>query len=519
MQSVDNTELLLLTDYPDGVVLCDSSGIVLFFNATATAYFCNSPLVIGQTFCLNDFSRSCFEYSADNKTFEIKTAKIEWHGKNCVILSVRDITQRITAEQKAEVVLSDLQFALASEKVLLEELDKKNKELIELSITDGLTGLYNHRFIQERFEFEFKRVKRYGGNLSCMMIDIDFFKRLNDTYGHQCGDYVLREISAVLKDGSRDVDICGRYGGEEFLIVTNVTIPYTMMYASKLHAAIENKEFEFDGKQFRVTVSIGIADFRPGMKNHHELIERADIALYEAKDNGRNMIRIWKEHAGVDANAVDHYSAQELKKKFILLSDQMRGTYMEYTNALVKAVDAKDSFTKEHSQNVSACAVEIAVAMKLPEADIEVIKYAGLLHDVGKIAINQDVLCKTESLTDEEFALLKKHPVIGVNILKDIRFLEREIPLILHHHERFDGKGYPHGLKGREIPLGARILAVADAYDAMTSGRGYKDKIPLTKVIDEFEKGSGTQFSPEIVEVFVGLIKDKKLNPVGLEQP
>jgi diguanylate cyclase (GGDEF)-like protein/PAS domain S-box-containing protein/putative nucleotidyltransferase with HDIG domain len=423
--------------------------------------------------------------------------------------SQTDMTERKEAEQKLAAAMNDLKFALASEKVLLDELDKKNKELIELSITDGLTGLYNHRFIQERFEFEFKRVKRYGGDLSCMMIDIDHFKTLNDTYGHQCGDYVLRELSMLFRRHSREVDICGRYGGEEFLILTNVSLEFTMQFANKLHAAIEKRGFSFEGKEFRVTVSIGVADFRPSMKDRHELIEHADLALYQAKEDGRNLIRIWKEKMGADEEEVDHFSAQELKKKFVLLSDQMRGTYMEYTNALVKAVDAKDPFTKEHSQNVSACAVEIARALGLAENEAEIIKYAGLLHDVGKIAVSQDILVKKEPLTNEEFDLLKKHPVIGVNILKDIRFLEKEIPIILHHHERWDGKGYPHGLKGREIPLGARIMAVADAFDAMLSGRGYKDKVSLSRVIAELKRGSGTQFAPEIVDVFVALLEKR----------
>ncbi len=424
--------------------------------------------------------------------------------------SQTDITERKLAEQQLAAAMGDLKFALASEKVLLDELDKKNKELIELSITDGLTGLYNHRFIQERFEFEFKRVKRYGGNLTCLMIDIDHFKMLNDTYGHQCGDQVLRELSEILRRLSREVDICGRYGGEEFLILTNVSLEFTMQYATKLHTAIDNHAFKFGDNKLHVTVSIGLADFRPGMKDRHELIDRADMALYQAKEDGRNLIRIWKENADGGEISVDHFSAQQLKKEFVHLSNQMRSTYMEYTNALVKAVDAKDPFTKEHSQNVSSTAVEIAAGMGLPDSDVEVIKYAGLLHDVGKIAVSQEILVKKEPLTHEEYDLLKKHPVIGVNILKDIRFLEKEIPLILHHHERFDGKGYPHGLKGREIPVGARIIAVADAYDAMTSGRGYKDKVSIGKTVAELKRGSGTQFAPDVVEVFIKMLEKKE---------
>ena len=432
-------------------------------------------------------------------------------GKACRIAgSQSDITLRKAAEKQLEDALSDLKFALASEKVLLDELDKKNKELIELSITDGLTGLYNHRFIQERFEFEFKRIKRYGGHLACMMIDIDHFKAINDTYGHQFGDLVLREIANVIQSKSREVDICGRYGGEEFMIITNVVLEYAMTFATKIHAAIDQHAFLAENKPVHVTVSIGVADYREDLKTRHELIEHADQALYQAKEDGRNLIRIWKERSGQDEPSIDHISVQELKTKFLSLSQQVRASYMEYTNALVKAVDAKDPFTKEHSQNVSMYAVEIAQAFNLPEREVEIIKYAGLLHDIGKISIAQEILLKTDPLTAEEYKILQKHPVVGVTIVKDIKFLEKEIPIILHHHERFDGKGYPQGLMGREIPLGARIVAVADAFDAMTSGRGYKAKLSVDEAVEELKQGSGSQFVPEIVETFVRIVNDKK---------
>ena len=352
-------------------------------------------------------------------------------GKACRIAGFQsDITQRKIAENRLEGALDDLKFALASEKVLLDELDKRNKELIELSLTDGLTGLYNHRFIQERFEFEFKRIKRYGGHLSCLMIDIDHFKSVNDSYGHQFGDYVLREIAKIIQSKSREVDICARYGGEEFMIITNVVLEYAMLFATKLHAAIERHEFSFDGKTARVTVSIGLADYRDDLKSRHELIEHADEALYQAKEDGRNLIRIWKERPGQTEIAIDHISVQELKTKFVSLSHQMRASYMEYTNALIKAVDAKDPFTREHSHNVMRYAVAIAQASGLPQQDVEIIKYASLLHDIGKIAVPQEILLKTDPLTDEEHRILKKNPVVGVTIVKDIKFFEKEIPII-----------------------------------------------------------------------------------------
>jgi len=421
--------------------------------------------------------------------------------------SQSDITQRKLAEKQLEDALSDLQFALASEKVLLDELDKRNKELIELSLSDGLTGLYNHRFIQERFEFEFKRIKRYGGQLSCMMIDIDHFKTVNDTYGHQFGDFILREIAKIIQAKSREVDICARYGGEEFMIITNVVLEYAMKFATKLHAAVEQQVFSFDGKTAHITVSIGLADYRDDIKSRQELIEHADEALYKAKEDGRNLIRIWKERSGHTEIAIDHISVEHLKTKFVSLSQRMRASYMEYTNALIMAVDAKDPFTKEHSHNVMRYAVSIAQSMGLPQQECEIIQYASLLHDIGKIAVPQEILLKTDPLSAEEFRILQKHPVVGVTILKEIKFLEKEIPIILHHHERFDGKGYPQGLMGREIPIGARMVAVADAYDAMTSGRGYREKLSIPSALEELKRGSGSQFAPEIVDVFIGIIR------------
>jgi diguanylate cyclase (GGDEF)-like protein/putative nucleotidyltransferase with HDIG domain len=512
----DQARLLnLVISNADGMLIIDSHSTVRFANPAAEAIFEQKPgQFVGHVFDFPFSTSQTTEHSVvrsngEKFVIEIRTVVTPWDDGKAFLLSLRDITLRKAAEMQLESTMSDLKFALASEKVLLDELDKRNQELIELSITDGLTGLYNHRFIQERFEFEFKRIKRYGGHLSCMMIDIDHFKSINDTYGHQFGDYVLREIGGIIIHKSREVDICARYGGEEFMIITNVILEYAMKFATKLHAAVENHKFLYDDKIVRVTVSIGIADYSEDMKTRHELIAHADEAMYRAKGDGRNLIRIWKDNSGKSDASIDHFSVQELKGKLSSLSQQMRASYMEYTNALVMAIDAKDPYTKEHSQNVTNFAVAIAKALGLPEKEIEIIKYASLLHDIGKISISQDILSKTTPLTSDEYSLLKKHPVVGVTILKDIKFLEKEIPIILHHHERFDGKGYPQGLMGREIPLGARIVAVADAFDAMTSGRGYKDKLTQASAIEELKAGSGSQFAPDIVESFVRLLENK----------
>jgi diguanylate cyclase (GGDEF)-like protein/PAS domain S-box-containing protein/putative nucleotidyltransferase with HDIG domain len=421
--------------------------------------------------------------------------------------SKTDITERKEAEKNLKQALSELEFALASEKVLLDELDRKNKELVELSITDGLTSLFNHRFLQERFDFEFKRAKRYGIALSCMLIDIDHFKTVNDRYGHQFGDLVLREIAMILRTRSREVDICGRYGGEEFMIITNQPLEGAVSYATKLHTSIENHVFSLGDHSIHVTVSIGVADYHSDIRTKQEMIERADNALYQAKEDGRNLIRVWKEQEQQDDRSLDKGGISELKAKVDDLSSKMRAMYVESTYALLRAVDTKDHYTQEHSQNVSNYSVSIAEEMGLHLEEIEVVKYAGLLHDIGRIGIDESILVKTDALTQKEYEALKKHPVIGANILKDVNFLEKEIPLVLYHHERYDGNGYPQGLKGREIPLGARILAVADAYDAMTTDRGFKRRMSEQEAIEELKQGKQTQFSPEIVDAFIRVLQ------------
>ncbi len=426
--------------------------------------------------------------------------------------SLRDITDRKEAEEGLKSALAELKFALASEKVLLEELDKKNKDLVELSITDGLTGLYNHRFIQERVEFEFKRAKRYHVPLSCMMIDIDHFKRVNDTYGHQFGDLVLRELATILTKSSREVDICGRYGGEEFLIITTQNSEGALIYATKLHKAIESHVFQNDQHSIHLTVSIGIAEYDRELTSRQEMIERCDSALYQAKRDGRNLIRIWKEEDRDEVGTLDVDGISDLKARVTSLSNQMRATYMESTNALLKAVDVKDHYTLEHSENVSRYSIEIAGAMHFDEEEIEVIKNAALLHDIGKIGIDKNILTKDGPLTRGEFEILKKHPMIGVNILKDVKFLEKEMPIVKHHHERYDGSGYPQGLKEREIPFGALILGVADAYDAMRTDREFKSKLSKEKAVKELKEGRSTQFSPEVVDVFLDILEKKDFN-------
>ncbi len=406
--------------------------------------------------------------------------------------------------------VSELNESVLEEQELRIKLEKENTELTNLSNTDSLTSLYNHRFMMERCQEMFRQSKRYGNHLSCVMVDIDHFKAINDTYGHQFGDVILRRLSRMLKEKTRSADLCGRYGGEEFIILMTMPLQEAMEYVIRLHQIIGEETFSDSKQSTRVTVSIGLADYQSELNNSHELIKRADQALYSAKQGGRNLVRVWTDEKDELSHTIDQFSIDELKLKFGDLYQQIKASYVESTNALLNAIDAKDHYTLRHSQNVARYAAHLALFMKRRESEVEIIKNAGLLHDIGKIGIDQDVLVKKEALTDEEFEILKKHPAIGVNILKDISLLAKELPVILHHHERVDGTGYPHGLRSNEIPLGSKILAVVDAYDAMTTNREFQRKMSQQDALEALKEGRDRQFEARVVDNFIEMLL---LNP------
>ncbi|MFH1760091.1 MAG: diguanylate cyclase, partial [bacterium] len=278
----------LVKRIPDGIIIVDSENLIRFVNNAAQKLMGSSgkdlsgkPL--GFTISAGKTRPvEINELHGKQVNFIGNASRIKWQGKEAFLYSIKKApylnkTGKITEKQQ-----NALKFALASEKILIEELEKKNNELMKLSITDGLTQLYNHRFIQERLDFEFTRAARYKTALSCMLIDIDHFKNVNDTYGHQCGDFILQEIAGILIKTSRNVDICGRYGGEEFMVVSNVTGDNAFTFASRLHTAIAERTFRYENHNLNITVSIGLANYSKETKTKQELIDRADKALYNA---------------------------------------------------------------------------------------------------------------------------------------------------------------------------------------------------------------------------------------------
>ncbi len=395
------------------------------------------------------------------------------------------------------------------------ELEKANQKLSALSITDGLTSLYNHRYIVDTLTIEYQKAQRFHKALSLIMLDLDHFKAINDTYGHHGGDKLLVEFGSFLKEHLRSIDIVGRYGGEEFCaILPETDTAGAVVAAEKLRQAVVKGSFTLDGgRKVNVTASFGISSTQDeGVSSVDSLLNHAEKALYEAKLRGRNRAICWAEIKNRPEAAADDTSRTAVEGYERYTSNtakESKDSCIQSVKALVNALEAKDGYTATHCYLVSHYAGAVARHRKLSDEEVDVIKTAGLLHDIGKIGIPDELLKKEGKLTVEEMAIVKKHPETGAKILGPMGFLQRELELIYFHQERWDGQGYPYGLKGNNIPFGARIMAICDAFEAMTSPRPYRKK-PFTaaEAVAEIKKMAGKQFDPHLLDTFLDGIKE-----------
>ena len=356
------------------------------------------------------------------------------------------------------------------------------------SHTDGLTGLFNHRYFHERLEEEISRSSRFGTALSLIMMDLDLFKPYNDIYGHVAGDEVLRQIGQCVRHSVRGIDIPCRYGGEEFTIILPETrLDDAYHVAERIRKTIELEMFT---KQIPLTASLGIASWPADGVTKEELIACADGAMYLAKAMGRNQTCLSTDVVSTPTSLKEGKSTQEI---------------LGMVYALAAAVDAKDHYTYGHSKKVAQSAIALAEALDLTQPKIATIRATAMLRDIGKIGIPDGTLTKPDRLTDEEWKLLKTHPQMGAQIIRHVPDLANCVPGIQHHHEHWDGTGYPSGLNGENIPLDARIIAIADAYAAMTSIRPYRKAMSPKDAIEELKRSAGTQLDPKLTELFVSI--------------
>jgi diguanylate cyclase (GGDEF)-like protein len=354
---------------------------------------------------------------------------------------------------------------------------------MRLALTDPLTGLGNHRHFHERLQTDLDRAQTRGSRLSLCLVDIDDFKRVNDRHGHPVGDEVLAQVATRLRQGGEAF----RLGGDEFaLLLPGRTDEEALLIAQTVIDRIADMPLAHGE---RLTVSAGVAAFPNHGLDRSELVRVADNALYDAKNRGKGHASVYRP------------DAPEIGDLHLLATGDDRHARFLAAAGLARAVDARDAYTGEHSAEVGELAARIGRRIGLDSNELELLRLAGSLHDVGKLAIPEEILRKPGPLSAPERLVLERHPQIGFRMLDSLG-IEPVATWVLHHHERWDGAGYPNNLDGSAIPLGARILFVADAYDAMTTERVYRGRLSHEHALRELERCAGTQFDPEVVEAF-----------------
>src|SRR3954453_2998661 len=383
--------------------------------------------------------------------------------------------------------------------VLRERVNRLICRLADAARTDPLTGLLNRRGLQELMEVETERALRSSRPLSIVVDDLDHFKHLNDRFGHAAGDLALRRFGEIASSASRRIDAVARIGGEEFALLLPDTEQHAAyLLAERLRRAV--KEPGVDGEL--PSVSFGVASFPSHAADAEALMHAADQALYAAKAMGGDRSVIYNPEvlASVLGGNLDPVAGNE---------------HLSAVLVLAETLDLRDRGTASHSPAVGRLSALIAKALGFDDARVERIRLAGALHDIGKIGIPDWILHKPGKLDEAEWSEIKKHPEMGARIAASAK-LDDISEWILCHHERVDGCGYPGGLPAGEIPVEARILAVADAYEAMTAERVYKRAMRASEAEAELRRQSGTQFDAAVVDALLGAIAVEAPAPAAL---
>lgn len=371
------------------------------------------------------------------------------------------------------------------------------KGLEELANKDGLTGVFNHRYFYDKLKKKVQLANKYNENISMIFLDIDYFKHYNDLYGHQRGDEVLRNIGKILRNNLRENDIAARYGGEEFsVILPNTNEEEAVFIANKIRESIEKAKFYGEENQPNgvLTVSMGISIYPDKASNYIDLIKSADDALYRAKFFMKNRVETY-------TSMLDEIKS-DIEEKDIELVTSIK--------TVINSINEKDRYTYGHLERVVFYSRLLAEKLNLNPRERKILLYSAYMHDIGKVNTSKEILIKRTPLTDEEWEILKKHPENGVEIIKSVKSLQEILPVILHHHEKYNGTGYPYKLKGEEIPYLSRALSIVDSFDAMTSNRPYNTIKTYEEAIEEIRRYKGIQFDPEISEKFIEVINENK---------
>lgn len=394
------------------------------------------------------------------------------------------------------------------------------EEVKAQAVTDGLTGLYNRRYFEEYLKKEVTRALRQKQSFSVIGLDLDHLKEINDKYGHAYGDLAIKTVADVLKRNARSIDTAARMGGEEFnVILPGVDSQGAMIAAERIRKALEEEQLDTIG---HITASIGVATFLEHSDNIEDILELTDQAMYQSKRNGRNQVTLakpisetsWQEIAintfmdilSKHNIPLDKNVSEELKNKLQKPKDEV------HKEALYTVADMlTQTYNPLHHTGVMKSKVLLAVSLAkrfdLPKDEIDKLRIAMLLYDIGNLMLPAELLQKTTPLTEEERNHIKEHPIIAAKeILQPISYIQDIIPIIEHHHENWDGTGYPAQIAKEEIPMTSQIILIVDAYFALTEPRTYRAELTPKQAVEIIKQDSGKKWNSALVQEFISLI-------------
>ncbi|HIU86340.1 TPA: diguanylate cyclase [Candidatus Spyradomonas excrementavium] len=392
------------------------------------------------------------------------------------------------------------------------------------AVTDSLTELYNRRYFTEELKKEADRARRLNQPFTIISLDLDYLKKINDTYGHMAGDIAIKAIADVMKKNARSIDIPARLGGEEFsILLPGIDSNGGMVAAERIRAAIENEEVPQIGK---ITASIGVGTYPEHSMNIDELVEMTDQAMYRSKINGRNRVTIAKQNEEESWQEVAYGAFMDILNKRRIpvpeeltreLTSKLDIVHENSRQAKESLYSIVDMISKSYNPSISSgttkskisLAIKLAKKLEISKEDIDRLKIAMLLYDIGNIMIPEEIFNKTSPLTPDEKQKIHEHPIIAAReILQPISSITDIIPIIENHHENWDGTGYPNQKSGAQIPISSQIILLIDAYTAMSQDRPYRKAMSTEKIIDIITRESGKKWNEKVVEEFVGLLNE-----------